>query len=1717
MPCSRQTRPFLLLTLAVLALGSTVAGADTRGTPGDLILRDGFEAGANLPPVVDAGPDQSLALEPGPRTATTTLAGNVSDDGQPAGSTVRTRWAVISAPAGVRMGFEPGGAGGTTPGIDLLTPTVRFGEPGTYLLRLDASDGALTASDTVAITVAPAPNAPPVLGPLPARTLPIGTPLDLVLQATDPNSGDTLSWSLLSGPAGTTLDPTTGRLRYSAAALGAFPFSVRVADAAGASATGSFTLTVVAANRPPRIDGPTRMHFPIGAERTVPVAISDPDGDSPLTLTLVSGPAGMTVVGQALRWTAGPPLAGTRVAKLRVSDPAGATDDALIEVVIRANTPPIARDDHHELVLGQTLNVAAPGVLANDTEPDGEAMVAIDVGAPSAGTLNQFNANGGFSYTAPAAMPPPSFAMAPRWIKFDLNHSFMPLVARLSGAQAPEIVTLEQNQIPITLNGADGSARGDWPVPDACANAWFDHGWFGLALGNVDDDAGNTVEVVRNCDGVRMVAYGANGAVRWVSPSTMANPYRTLNTEFLRQRSPTLARLTPQGGVKVFVPLVIRHQYDFSFGSNDGCWMYTGLDEHRQRACFGVVQIDGATGAIERRLVVPWPLDPVASWFTETISDYVNVWGTVSVADLDGDGEVEIIGGPAVWNQDGSLRWSVPLQAADTAVADLDGNGNAEVVMLTNAPGSTTLRIRQVRVYERTGQLRWFFAFSDPGSNGLGLRTRLSLADTDGDGAAEVIVLSGATAFVFDRSGRIRWTRTFRTDPLSDPGFPFYAHAQVFDLDNDAEPEIVLFNGDHIWVLAGPDGRVRARWEIRRNPPLAYSTVTAARPTLTPQLADVDGDGHVDILLFQPKQAGTNFVEPTRMVISGADNNWAPAPRIWNQHAYRGSTVNDDGRILFDGNVPQSFRQQRRIATPVPQPDPDAVTIPYVADDGSDASAPANVVIRLARANRPPQITSPLPPSTWPAATNYDWTFTAVDPDAGDTLSWTRETGCAGLWQPGTNSARSFFWSGQTECTAVVTVTDSQGATASQIFSARQTSETTTIPNVIGQEIGSAELALIAANLRLGGIQRLHAMQPAGTVIAQSPAPSLVRPVLTVIDLTVSLGPEPVIVPNLVGRAEPAAVADLAALGLATTVSRVLSTSAPAGAVLAQTPAPGTEVVPLPANAVALTVSAGSGLRLALDRSGVVAGSPIAVTVISRNANGAPAPVPPLSWSIAPRYTPTLGATPTYAAGTITVPASARGSYRITATDSGGSRSASIDFAVLAPAEPGIDGATAEHAKLLQVLDGIAAIGRQMEASLAANDEPAMRQQIIALVTLWRTIDPDDLRMAPPVVLDQGFVPSLAQMAGFGVTPGPDDRLNLEILDRAAADIDAFTRALRAPNTPMGVLRQHADAFNASAARLSAINVSEWGTVAAYPRYALLLQHRIPAFFEALTNELAPVVNLPRRAPKFPFGADPAPKATSAPGGKSSLAELTVTMAVQFTVDKIMDKGSEIVGNAKQFARDLMGQAAYSAAVLAATSHLREFVQGQDIEETVSGASLSFRVFGPPAFIEVFSNDERELNEVMIIGPTLLAATGQSINDLLEGIKKAYSYGLDPANNPLRCRNANQCHDKLKDLREAIETNLVNPTNNLFKVAESFYQRPTRVTRGCVFAPTAPGCVQLHYDGGIESVYQYAPPAGLGPYSGLPVPIVIIVQDQLTGLMYFGTPSFLPSPPPPSP
>ncbi len=93
----------------------------------------------NQPPVVDAGPDQTVVLP-----AAATLAGAMSDDGVPQGNPLTAAWSVVSGPGTVTF---------ANPNAPATTAT--FNAVGTYVLKLSASDGQLTSTDTVPVTVAP--------------------------------------------------------------------------------------------------------------------------------------------------------------------------------------------------------------------------------------------------------------------------------------------------------------------------------------------------------------------------------------------------------------------------------------------------------------------------------------------------------------------------------------------------------------------------------------------------------------------------------------------------------------------------------------------------------------------------------------------------------------------------------------------------------------------------------------------------------------------------------------------------------------------------------------------------------------------------------------------------------------------------------------------------------------------------------------------------------------------------------------------------------------------------------------------------------------------------------------------------------------------------------------------------------------------------------------------------------------------------------------------------------------------------------------------------------------------------------------------------------------------------------------------------------------------------------------------------------------------------
>lgn len=159
-PISLTASAIVVAPGATLAPPSSWAGCPTAWSP----ACPGGGGTTNTAPVVSAGPDRTASGAP----ATVALAGTVSDDGlpNPPGATTAS-WSMASGPAAVSFSAP------SSPSTNVTLPEV-----GTYVLRLAASDGALSASDTVSVTVGTS-SPPPGSGPV-----------ALVAGSSGPPSGD---------------------------------------------------------------------------------------------------------------------------------------------------------------------------------------------------------------------------------------------------------------------------------------------------------------------------------------------------------------------------------------------------------------------------------------------------------------------------------------------------------------------------------------------------------------------------------------------------------------------------------------------------------------------------------------------------------------------------------------------------------------------------------------------------------------------------------------------------------------------------------------------------------------------------------------------------------------------------------------------------------------------------------------------------------------------------------------------------------------------------------------------------------------------------------------------------------------------------------------------------------------------------------------------------------------------------------------------------------------------------------------------------------------------------------------------------------------------------------------------------------------------------------------------------------------------------------------
>src|SRR5262249_24550826 len=127
---------------------------------------------------------------------------------------------------------------------------------------------------------------------------------------------------------------------------------------------------------------------------------SDPDGD-PLSTSLVTGPMNGTVTlnpDGSFNYVPGANFNGSDSFTYQASDGTLTSDPTTVAIgVCPVNDAPTTADDAYSLDQGTTLTVdATTGVLANDSDIDGDALSAAVVAGPANGTLS-LNPGGGFN------------------------------------------------------------------------------------------------------------------------------------------------------------------------------------------------------------------------------------------------------------------------------------------------------------------------------------------------------------------------------------------------------------------------------------------------------------------------------------------------------------------------------------------------------------------------------------------------------------------------------------------------------------------------------------------------------------------------------------------------------------------------------------------------------------------------------------------------------------------------------------------------------------------------------------------------------------------------------------------------------------------------------------------------------------------------------------------------------------------------------------------------------------------------------------------------------------------------------------------------------------------------------------------------------------------------------------------------------------------------
>ncbi|WP_150452599.1 PKD domain-containing protein, partial [Arenibacter lacus] len=181
-------------------------------------------------------------------------------------------------------------------------PVHTFTTEGVYEVSLTVTDGSLNHTTTIVITVnSPSGNQPPVVANSENQFNNEGETVSLQITASDPE-GDNLSYAVTGLPTGLSIDSATGLISGTIADGSAAnsPYSVEVTVTDDGSPVESTTITFIwnvsvdGVNQAPTVTSPGEQNNLEGAEISLQISATDPDGDT-MDYSAVNLPTGLSI------------------------------------------------------------------------------------------------------------------------------------------------------------------------------------------------------------------------------------------------------------------------------------------------------------------------------------------------------------------------------------------------------------------------------------------------------------------------------------------------------------------------------------------------------------------------------------------------------------------------------------------------------------------------------------------------------------------------------------------------------------------------------------------------------------------------------------------------------------------------------------------------------------------------------------------------------------------------------------------------------------------------------------------------------------------------------------------------------------------------------------------------------------------------------------------------------------------------------------------------------------------------------------------------------------------------------------------------------------------------------------------------------------------------------------------------------------------------------